>query len=528
MYRTIIDPMEQMRDFDFVSFEHDVLVGLGGFIADVTSGLPATVLGGLIASQTVVPTLSINIASGRIYQFAPSDTVAAGSIAQDLTVIAQQGFNPGQALTLTAPAPSQSQWNVIQAQFSQVDAVRTNDPNGGVVPFYNAANPTQPINTSINTVRMGVCVLQVITGSAATTGSEVPPLPTNGWVPLYMIDLAGGQTQITTSQIITCGPSVGTGVPAGYPAAPFLAGLLASHHSGSQGQAPKIKLGSEVQGILPYANMSSVRTLLNSSLTIYVNASTGSDTNSGITPTAPFKTIQAAINAVYHNYDFNGFGCTISVANGSYTVATGPSTWAASFYGPPVGIGPSGVSLVGNIASPASVTIGATNGNAILASAGANITIQGITVTTTGTNIGLVASAGYGLTAQQGAVLTVSNCVIGSCGSAQLWAALGGFLVVSGTLTLTGTTFQSLSAGFAGTLWTNSLTCVCSSLTVTGAFSNVSQCGVLEAVGMTFLGTATGPKFGVSQNGVISTNGGGINYFPGSTAGVVSTGGQYN
>lgn len=527
MDRSIIDPLEQMRDFDFVQGAHDVLVALAGLASDMSSGLPYTILGGLVGTQTVSPSLSINIASGRIYQFASSDLVATGSIPQDLSVIVQQGFNPAQTLTLTAPSSGQSQWNVVQAQFSQVDAVRTGDPNGGIVPFYNAANPTQPTLNSINTVRKGVCVLQVITGSAATTGSEVPPTPTGGWVPLYMIDLAGGQTQITTSQIITCGPSVGTGVPSNYPAAPFLAGFLASHHSGSQGQAPRIKLASEVQGILPYANMSSVRTLLNAPLTLYVNTATGSDISAGLTPATPFKTIQAAINSMYRNYDFNGNAGTISVANGSYIVSTGPNTYAASFIGQPVGMAGQ-INLFGNTASPGSCSIGVTNGNGILAQYGANVFVSGFTITTTGTNIGLVASAGYGVASLNGASLQISNCVIGSCGTAQLWSAAGAFLLASAPLTLTGTTQQPLAAGFSGTLWANSSIITVTGLTMSaGAFATAFTSGVIDALGMTFIGTATGPKYAASLNGVINTGGAGINYFPGNSAGATATGGQY-
>lgn len=519
--------MEQMRDFDFVQGFHDVLYALGGLASDINSGLPTTVVGGLVATQTVAPSLSINIASGRIYQFAPSDAVATGSIAQDLNIIVQQGYNPGQTITLTAPSAGQSQWNVVQAQFSQVDAVRDNDPNGGIVPFYNAANPTQPTLNSINTVRKGLCVLQVITGSAATTGSEVPPTPTGGWVPLYMIDLAGGQTQITNSQIKVAGPSVGTGVSSSYVSAPFLAGLLASHHGGSAGQAPKIKLASEVQGILPYANMSSVRTLLNAPLTLYVNNTTGADTNSGLAPGTPFKTIQAAINAMYRNFDFNGNPGSISVANGSYVVATGPNTWAAVFSGQPVGMS-SAINLTGNTASPGSVTIGVTNGNGILAQLGANVIVAGFTVTTTGSNIGLVASAGYGISALNGAYLSISNCVIGSCGTSQLWCATGSFLVINGPLTLTGTTLFPISVGFNGTLWANSTTVTVSALVASGgAFASASFAGVMEAVSMVFIGTATGPRYAASLNGVINTGSGNANYFPGSLAGSAVTGGQY-
>jgi len=517
--------MEQMRDFDFVMFEHDVLVALGGLAADITSGSPITVAAGLVATQTNTPSLTINIAAGRIYQLAMADKVADGSIPQDVSIITQQGSAPAQILTLVAPSPGQSQWNLIQAQFSQVDAVRTNDPNGGLVPFYNVSNPSQPTINSVNTVRKGVCVLQVISGSAATTGSEAPPTPTGGWVPLYLIDLAGGQTQITTSQIKLAGPSVGTGVPTSYPFAPFLAGLLASHHSGTAGQAPKIKLGSEVQGILPYANMSPVRTLLNAALTLYVNGSTGSDLNSGLAPTTPFATIQAAVNAVYRNYDFNGFGCTISVANGSYQVTTGPSSYAVAFNGIPVGLN-SYIQLVGNVASPGSVTIAATNGNGILAISGANLQISGFTITASGTNLGVVSSAGYGINVQAANVV-ISSCVLGSCGSVQINSTLAGLCQVF-SATLVGTTQFAIAANLGGTVWLNGGTITANGLTVTSAYIAASQTGNIEAVGVTFIGTPIGQAWSATLNGTIGTQSHSLPYIPGTIAGGFNTGGQYN
>ena len=51
--------------------------------------------------------------------------------------------------------------------------------------------------------------------------------------------------------------------------------------------------------------------------------------------------------------------------------------------------------------------------------------------------------------------------------------------------------------------------------------------GIINAPTMTFVGGATGTRFGATLNGVIYTNSGGANYFPGSIAGSTNTGGQY-
>ena len=262
MDRTILYSQEQFRTFDFTSFEHDVLTGLGYSLQDLL-GSGNSVVAGFAATQTATPSRSINLAAGRAYQLASADATSQGTIPQDLTQIVMQGMAAAQTVTLstTGIAAGQSRWALIQAQFNPVDVVRSGDPNGGVMAFYNASNPSSPLNGQggsggvLPTVRQGVVSISVVTGAAATTGSETPPSPTSGWMPLYLIDLTYGQTAITNAQIKVAGPSVGTGVSGSYPVAPFLTGLTNSHHAGTNGQAPQIKLASEVQGVLPLANL---------------------------------------------------------------------------------------------------------------------------------------------------------------------------------------------------------------------------------------------------------------------------------
>lgn len=517
--------MEQMRDYDFVSFEHDTMVGLGAMIQDILSGLSLTVVAGLAGTQTGSPSLSINIGAGRVYTVTLADAVATGSIPQDTTLICQQGQTSGQQLTLVPPTAGQSQWNLIQCQFSQVDAVRANDPNQGIVPFYNASNPTVPNPVSINTVRQGLLVLQVLSGPAATTGSEVPPTPTNGWVPLYLIDLVGGQGIITTAQILKAGPTVGTGVPPNYPSAPFLAGMLMSHHSGTPGQAPKINLATEVQGVLSYANMSPTRQLLGSALTLYVNSGTGSDANSGLSPSSPFKTIQACINAGYHNYDFNGNSLTISVANGTYATTQSAGQVAISINAMPLGC-PT-FSIVGNNASPGNVALSVTGGTVFNIIGGTVVSISGMAISASGTNTGLNTASGYGMNVAGGSIALLSNIIFGSCGTIQAQASNGGLIQIIGPLTCSGSTVVSFQALYSGTIYNITSTVTVTGLVVSGAFVQASQNGTVVWFTGAFTGTATGPRYSSDLNGVINTNGSGVNYFPGNSAGVAQRGGQY-
>ena len=119
-----------------------------------------------------------------------------------------------------------------------------------------------PTGATQDTERQAGIAISVLAGTAATTGSEVPPTPSSGAVGLYLIDLTYGQTQITSGEILVAGPSVGLNVPSNYPQAPFIRGLLTnnpadsfSHHLGISGHAPKVSLTREVQGLLPLANI---------------------------------------------------------------------------------------------------------------------------------------------------------------------------------------------------------------------------------------------------------------------------------
>jgi hypothetical protein len=279
MNRITIYDTEQGRPFDFLTAEKMTLEGLGQLTQDVLGGITAMATG-LTATQTSPASLSINLAAGALYQAATVDPTPWGALPADTAIAFIQGviqaspslwlYNPSGApsqgaLTFSTAAltAGQSQYALVEAQFSFVDVVAPGDPSGGEVPYFNPANPAQPLigpggsGQTQPTMRLATAVFQIKYGTPATTGSEVPPTLDSGWVPLFLIDLAYGQTSIGTANILVAGPSVGLNVPSNYPAAPFLAGLLNSHHSGVPGQAPQIILtnGKEVQGTLPLANL---------------------------------------------------------------------------------------------------------------------------------------------------------------------------------------------------------------------------------------------------------------------------------
>jgi hypothetical protein len=94
---------------------------------------------------------------------------------------------------------------------------------------------------------------------------------------------------------------------------------------------------------------------LTASLNYYVNATSGSDSNDGLTSGTAFATIQKAINQI-PKFNTNGFNITIHVADGAYTAVRCPQINGAG-----------SVFVIGNTANPANCTITGTNSSAITA-----------------------------------------------------------------------------------------------------------------------------------------------------------------
>lgn len=269
MNRPLIYTGEIIRTFDIASAWRDALEALAQLTEDLLGGSTA-VAAGLAATQQSPESLSINIAPGSLYLLTTVDPTAAGALPASADIAMVQGILAAQTALLLSTSglgAGQNRYALIEATVVFNDGVRVGDPSGGVLPFYNSQNPAQPLQGQggsggvLNTERFAIVQFQIIYGAPAATGSEAPPNPDTNYVPLFLIDLTFGQTQISQGEILVAGPSVGTGVPNNYPQAPFLAGLLNSHHGGLAGQAPQVRLAAaggnpqEVQGILPLANL---------------------------------------------------------------------------------------------------------------------------------------------------------------------------------------------------------------------------------------------------------------------------------
>ena len=268
------------------------------------------------------------------------------------------------------------------------------------------------------------------------------------------------------------------------------------------------------------------RTFVTQNMTIYVNPTTGNDANNGLTAGTAFLTIQAAINSVYRNYDWNGHSCTIQLADGTYNYTT-VAGYAAMFSYFPFGMTQGGLRLNGNQPSPQNVRIVATNANCVSVFGG-NVGFSGLTLNATGNVNTIYANQGLGVAVNAGAWADFQNCRFETCGQGQITCGNGSVCTLQGTGNqFTGTTGFSLGESCGGQIWFPGATFNVTGLTVTTGFVYATEAGTINGQGASFIGSAIGPKYSVALNGIISTNGGGANYFPGSTPGVSSTGGQY-
>jgi hypothetical protein len=120
------------------------------------------------------------------------------------------------SFTLAPPVTSGRSVNyLIQA------ALQESDANPVVLPYYNAANPAQPYsgptNSGVaqNTNRIQRVQLQLKAGASANTGSQTTPPIDNGWVGLYVVTLAYGQTTISGTSItqLPTAPFIGWKLP---------------------------------------------------------------------------------------------------------------------------------------------------------------------------------------------------------------------------------------------------------------------------------------------------------------------------
>lgn len=271
-------------------------------------------------------------------------------------------------------------------------------------------------------------------------------------------------------------------------------------------------------------NAFGARTKLTSALTLYVNGSTGSDSNNGLTSGSAFATIQHAINVLQQNYDLNGQAVTISIADGTYA----PVYISGPFIGdnrPSADTNTSPlVTLSGDTTTPTNCSIASTtSASALTVVHGARINIQGFSLSST---------SGNGIYAAYGSLVFLTGAVnFGACSgtqTSQIAAFDSATVRILANFTVSAGAPSFVHVGYSG--------CV-EAIGITGTFNGTpaysfytayaDTLGMIAFNGCTLSGSATGTRYAISSNAVADTYGAGANFFPGSVAGTTSTGGQY-
>jgi hypothetical protein len=247
----------------------------------------------------------------------------------------------------------------------------------------------------------------------------------------------------------------------------------------------------------------------------YYVATTGSDTlNDGLSSAKPFATIQHALD-VAHTFNQNGYSVTIHVGDGNYT---GPILCYAIN-------GQGFITILGNTAQPTNVTVQGVNGSAFRVAGTYNFKGLAASGTSGPGDAGNAFQVGYG------ALVDIDTCAIGSCASYAIYTGGAANVELSGPIQMYGNC-QGLVTATAGGLLLVDSACVLTispAIAVSGAFANAIDTAIVQMRFASIVGggLVTGQKFNAFGNAVIDTNGSGINYLPGTVAGVLASGAQY-
>ena len=202
MDRQITYPGQLLTESSLLQATKDAMIGCAKLSSAVLG--TGTVANGFTVTPTGPASLQVLCAPGEIYSMTAIDAAAFSSLPADTThSILKQGILLD-GVTLSCPAPGttgQSINYLVQATYQDSDMVPV------LLPYYNSTNPALPFsgmgNNGLpqNTIRKGVAVVAVKAGASATTGSQATPAPDSGYVGLYVVTVAFGQTTITTTSI---------------------------------------------------------------------------------------------------------------------------------------------------------------------------------------------------------------------------------------------------------------------------------------------------------------------------------------
>jgi hypothetical protein len=274
MDRQITYPGQLLTETSLLQATKDAMIGMAKLSSAVLG--TANIASGFAVTPTGPASLQVVCAAGEIYSMTTIDALAFSSLPADTThSILKQGIMLD-GVTFSCPAPGtpgQSINYLIQVTYQDTDSTPV------LLPYYNSANPALPFsgmgNNGLpqNTIRKGSAIVAVKAGASAATNSQVTPSPDAGYVGLYVVTVAFGQTTITAGSI------------AQYGSAPLLpSGIVQAAQTDAMRYA--VDIGSANAYVAVY---SPAITAIKDGMTLKfraVNANTGSSTFSpnGFTP----------------------------------------------------------------------------------------------------------------------------------------------------------------------------------------------------------------------------------------------------
>jgi hypothetical protein len=202
MDRIIVYPGSIPLDTDLLNTNRNTMVAVAALASAMLGPLPS--VDGLAVAPSAAGGLAVDVAPGSLSVLTPVDGAAYGSLAANPNqAVVQTAINLA-SVTLPLIAPTNPGYAVtflIQASFQEQDTDNT------VLPYYNAANPTQPFLGPNNsgaaqpTLRTQRVAVTAKVGIAAPVGSNVAPLPDSGWIALATVNVGYGQSSVSGSSI---------------------------------------------------------------------------------------------------------------------------------------------------------------------------------------------------------------------------------------------------------------------------------------------------------------------------------------
>jgi hypothetical protein len=244
----------------------------------------------------------------------------------------------------------------------------------------------------------------------------------------------------------------------------------------------------------------------------------GNDNNTGMTntPSGAMRTIQAALIRAENIFALQAKTLTVQMGiAGTYAPFTVP-----------IQIG--SVIILGDptLTNPQNFIISNTvSGTGVVNAVGSNVTLRGLTITSSNALINLV-EASFGGSLFLDTVRLIQTG--GTSNFSAMIASPGGSLALLGPVTVIGN-FASCINISNGTVTIAAETIALSGNTFTTGTVVAAYCGVVNfSNGGGFSGSAVGQRFNAFLNAIINTNGGGSAFIPGTSPGVLASGAQYS